>query len=162
MKIKIPVSIFSILIFLILFSSCSIFIKTPVPNGSYSLKNALYVLDGKYTLKEYGYINSAFDVDLGEGIYGIFENIEGILTIFKYGSPEITKLKWKELSKVFGNPFKFNYINLNLLDRGYLKTNFEGIKVIAWWKDKWIFILTGKNPEELFKYINTVYEMVSL
>ncbi|MDK2886361.1 MAG: hypothetical protein PWP54_919 [Thermosipho sp. (in: thermotogales)] len=147
---------------LIIISSCSLIFKTPVPNGSFSLKNALFVLDGKHELIEYGYINSVFNVDLGEGIYGIFSGFDGLLNIFKFDSSEITKENWKKLTKIFGNPLKLNYININLPDRGYLKTNFEGIKVIAWWKDKWIFILSGKNPEEFFDYINTVYEMVSI
>ncbi|SHH37830.1 DUF3242 domain-containing protein [Thermosipho atlanticus] len=154
--------LFIVLVVIVLLTSCTMIFKTPVPNGSASLKNALFVLDGKYELKEYGYINSVFNVDLGEGIYGIFNNYEGMLYIFKYDSPEITKVKWKTFIKTFGNPLKINYVNLNFFDRGYLKTNFEGIKIISWWKDKWIFILSGKKPEDFLEYINTVYEMVNI
>jgi len=159
MKNKLIVLIF---IFIFLISSCSIFFKTPAPNGSFSLRNALFILDGKYKLEEYGYIDSVFNVELGQGIYGLFSGFDGMLNIFKFDSPELTKENWKKLTKIFGNPLKINYLNINLFDRGYLKTNFEGIKVICWWKDKWIFILSGKNPEDFFNYINTVYEMVSI
>jgi hypothetical protein len=159
MKNKLIILIF---VFTLLISSCTVLFKTPVPNGSYSLKNALFVLDGKYKLQEYGFVNSVYNLELGEGIYGVFSDFNGMLTIFKFDSPELTKENWKKLTKIFGNPLKLNYLNVNFFDRGYLKTNFEGLKVICWWKDKWIFVLTGINPEEFFEYINTVYELVSV
>ena len=112
MKNKLIVLIF---IFIFLISSCSIFFKTPVPNGSFSLRNALFILDGKYKLEEYGYIDSVFNVELGQGIYGLFSGFDGMLNIFKFDSPELTKENWKKLTKIFGNPLKINYLNINTL-----------------------------------------------
>ena len=152
---------FFIISIIFIISGCTFFIKTSVPPGSYTLESAVLLLNGKFILEDFGNTNAFADITLGEGKYAFFKNFEGMLYIFKYDDIVQTKKYWKIFSSKVGNILKINYYNINLFDRGYLKTKFEKATLIAWWKDKWLFIVSGKEPEKLVNYIADIYRMVN-
>ncbi|QTA37962.1 DUF3242 domain-containing protein [Thermosipho ferrireducens] len=155
------VIIFFIVSMVFIISSCSFLIKTPVPPGSYTLKSAVLILDGRFILKEFGNTNAFADIVLGEGEYAFFQNFDGMMYVFKYDDIVQTKKYWKKFSSKVGNILKINYYTINLFDRGYLRTRFQKTNLVAWWKDKWLFIVSGENPNELVNYIESVYRMVN-
>ncbi|ABR31743.1 hypothetical protein SU69_09670 [Thermosipho melanesiensis] len=153
---KKTVFLFVLLVFLI--SSCGLLFKTPSLPGSFSLKSALLILDGfQYPLTSVVKVNEVYGAKLGNGICGMFENFNGTFYVFKYVSSNVAKSNWKNFRKQVGGPLKINYLTYSWLDRGYFQVKYKSIDIISWWKDNWLFIITGKDAKEFFNYINEVY-----
>lgn len=158
---KIKILLLLLVAFSIL-SSCTNVFNPPSLPGSYSISSAIFILDGKYRLVEIDEISSLYGVELGKGLYGIFDDFDGMFYVFKCLDKSTTKENWKKLTSRFGSILKINYFKMNLIDRGYMQTKFQGLDVIIWWKDKWLFAITGKDSKEFYEYVNKVYRMVEI
>ncbi|ANQ53133.1 hypothetical protein BG95_01095 [Thermosipho sp. 1063] len=142
----------------LLISSCGILFKTPSLPGSFSEKSAILLLDSfEYPLVSIGEIEEIYGVELERGLYGIFEGFNGTFYVFKYNDKLRAKENWKRFKNQFGSPLKLNYLTYSLFDRGYFQMRYKAIDIVAWWKDNWLFIITGKDVKDFLGYIDKVY-----
>ncbi|WP_448375462.1 DUF3242 domain-containing protein [Fervidobacterium sp.] len=150
-----------ILLFVMLLTACSIPFIPEVPPASYSTEAAINILANKYILMDSGWINGFGDIELGDGRYAVFDGVDGLLMAFKYDDQKDARENWDKVTKKFGNPFKLKYFKVNMGAYGVFTVRLENTDLYAWFKENWLFIITGDNIERFIADINTIYKSIS-
>jgi len=150
-----------VVLFLMLLSSCSIPFIPEVPPASYSTEAAINVLANKYILMDSGWINGFGDMELGDGRYAVFDGVDGLLMVFRYDDPKDAKENWNKISKRYGNPFKIKYFKVNMGTYGVFTVHLENTDLYCWFKENWLFIVTGDKIEKFIVDINNIYKSIS-
>lgn len=151
---------FIILISLFLLTSCSIPFIPEVPPASYSVEAAINVIANKYMLLDTGWINGFGDMELGEGRYATFDGVDGFLMVFKYEDPDQAKVSWDKITKRYGNPFKLKYLKINMGTYGVFTIRLENTDLYCWYKENWLFVITGDKIEKFVMDVNNIYKTI--
>ncbi|ODN30191.1 hypothetical protein A4H02_07000 [Fervidobacterium thailandense] len=151
--------IFSVLAILSL-TGCAVPFFPEVPPSSYSLDAAINVLAGKYYLLDSGHVEGFGGIELGQGRYATFADVDGILLVFKYESEEEAKERWGALTKKYGNPFRLKYFKISMGNYGVFTVRLEKSDLYAWYKDNWLIIVNGDNVERFVQDVNNIYKTI--
>ncbi len=155
--------IFSTIIFSIFLTSCDAFLIS-VPPSSYTLEMVALEIKEKFEISEIQETTSLMELEIGKGVLLELKDSPQKIYIFKLEDRIVAKDRWNTLVQTFGKWTKKNYLNLNLVNQGYLKTSIENDSMVCWWKDQWITIVYGENAntvskelQKMFKSLKDVY-----
>ncbi|SDG89791.1 Protein of unknown function [Fervidobacterium changbaicum] len=159
-KLRRTMSFIAVFVVTFILSSCSIPFVPEVPPGSYSVEAAINVIANKYMLMDTGWINGFGDMELGEGRYATFDGVDGFLMVFRYDDFEQAKDAWNKITKKYGNPFKLKYLKINMGTYGVFTIRLENTDLYCWYKENWLFIVTGDKIERFVMDINNIYKTI--
>ncbi len=141
-------------------SSCAVPFIPEVPPSSYSLEAAINVIAGKYYLLDSGPVEGFGDVNLGDGWYATFADVDGILLVFKYNSVDEAKEKWDVITKRYGNPLKLKYFKVSMGDYGIFTIRLDKSDLYVWYRDDWLIVVNGDNVEKFVRDVNNIYKTI--
>ncbi len=151
-----------IAIFSVFLNSCdTIFIFVP-PSG-YTLNMVTSEITESFDISEINYVKNFFEVEIGDGItFEATDPNNSIVNvyIFKFEYKNIAKERWNTLIQNYGKWTKKNYLNLTLLNQGYLRISIKDNLMVSWWKDEWIVIVYGETAESVSKELLRFFKLL--
>ena len=150
-------NVFIMLVLIGLLSSCEMAVLS-VPGSNEEYEDAVYSLNGRYMLVDYGNMNIVLNKELGEGVYGIFSDSKGNyyhIFLFKYASSKLSKDGWKFLINDYKNIFSLNYYSF--ANEGYYYFKNNKLDTYTWWKNNWVVIVQGKDALNFKRHVVSTF-----